>query len=96
MPTFEVTRRFRRDYERLTPQQKAALFAAVRKFVQDLRAGSFRKGLRVKAIRGAPGIFEITWASDGRATFEFGPAVRTGDVHVIWRRCGTHGVLDTP
>lgn len=96
MPTFEVTRPFRRDYARLTLQQKATLFAAVRRFVQDLRSGMFRRGLRVKAIRGAAGIFEMTWAPDGRATFQFGPPVTRGEVHVIWRRCGTHDVRDTP
>jgi hypothetical protein len=32
-------------------------------------------GLRVKGVQGAEGVFEMTWADDGRATFEHGSAV---------------------
>ena len=60
----------------------------------DLRTGrAFRSGLRVKAVKGSPGVFEMIWAPDGWATFRFGPPVRPGDVHVIWRRIGTHEVF---
>ena len=31
--------------------------------------------LRVKGVQGAEGVFEMTWADDGRATFEHGSAV---------------------
>ena len=54
MPTFERPARFDRDLETLTPQQRAAFLAAVKKFVDDLVAGQgFRKGLRVKGFGGA-------------------------------------------
>ncbi|HEV7161625.1 MAG TPA: hypothetical protein VGN25_00075 [Solirubrobacteraceae bacterium] len=36
---------------------------------------------------------EITFAPDGRATFEYGVEVMAGEPHVIWRRVGTHAVL---
>ncbi len=62
----------------------------------DLRAGRFRRGLRVKAVQGAAGIFEMTWAPDGRATFQYGEERRPGDRHVIWRRIGTHDVFVQP
>lgn len=62
----------------------------------DLRAGRFRRGLRVKAIQGAPGIFEMTWAPNGRATFQYGEERRPGEPHVIWRRIGTHGIFGRP
>ncbi|MCY4651259.1 MAG: hypothetical protein OXC98_12995 [bacterium] len=40
-----------------------------------------------------PSLFEMTWAPDGRATFSWGDPVMTGMWHVIWERCGDHGIL---
>lgn len=97
MPTYAWLARFRADFERLTPAQQAAFLAAVDQFVDDLRSGrTFRKGLRVKGIQGASGIFEMTWADDGRATFEYGAEVVKGEAHVVWRRVGTHSVFKRP
>ncbi len=94
MPTFERLRRFDRDYAALTDAQKDAFRAAVQKFVADLKRGhGFRQGLRVKGIRGAPGMFELTWADDGRATFSYGESRREGEPHIVWHRLGTHDVL---
>jgi hypothetical protein len=42
------------------------------------------------------GVFEMTWAPNGRATFEYGEPLQEGHVHVLWRRIGTHAVLDSP
>ncbi len=97
MPTYETTRRFERDYQLLTDNQKRAFRAAVKKFVEDLEdARGFRKSLRVKGVRGAEGIFEMTWADDGRATFQYGSPLKSGEAHIIWRRCGTHGIFKSP
>ena len=97
MPTYAWLARFRADFERLTPTQQAALLAAVQQFVDDMqRGGAFHKGLRVKGIQGATGIFEMTWAADGRATFEYGDEVTEGECHVVWRRVGTHAILKRP
>jgi hypothetical protein len=97
LPTNEWLARFGVDFDALSPAQQVAFLVAVTRFVEDLRAGSgFRKGLRVKGVQGAAGIFEMTWASDGRATFEYGAAVVAGEPHVIWRRVGTHAVFDLP
>lgn len=97
MPTYEWLARFRADFERLTPAQQRAFHIAVQHFVDDLKAGNgFRRGLRVKGIQGATGLFEMTWAPNGRATFEYGTAVALGDVHVVWRRVGTHEVFEEP
>ncbi len=41
-------------------------------------------------------IWEMTWAADGRATFEYGPEERAGEPPVVWRRIGTHGIVDRP
>ncbi|MDQ6928894.1 MAG: hypothetical protein M3159_09595 [Actinomycetota bacterium] len=97
MPTFAWLPRFRADFRRLTPGQQAALLVAVAQFVDDLRpGGQFRKGLRVKGIKGAPGTIEMTWAPDGGATFQYGESVRVGEPHIIWRRVGTHSVFREP
>lgn len=95
MPTYERTERFDRDWEVLTKQQRRRFRAAVRRFVMDLRSGRLRAGLRVRGIAGAEGIFEMTWAPDGRATFEYGEDRGAGP-QVIWRRIGTHDVLERP
>ena len=90
MPTYVWLARFGADFERLTPAQQAAFLMAVRQFVEDLGLGQpFRKGLRVKGVQGAKGIFEMTWADDGRATFEYGDEVIEGEPQVVWRRNGT-------
>ncbi|WP_281288337.1 hypothetical protein [Haloactinospora alba] len=36
----------------------------------------------------------MTWAPDGRATWQYGDEQRPGIVHVIWRRVGTHAIFD--
>jgi hypothetical protein len=96
MPTFEITERFRHDLTILSKEQKAAFKLAKDKFVADLKAGRFRKGLRIKAVQGASGIFEMTWAPNGRATFSCGPPIHSGEPHIIWRRIGTHDIFGQP
>lgn len=90
--------RFQRDYRSLSQQQRLQAHQAARSFAEDLNnKRAPRRGLRVKRVQAAPpGVREITWAPDGRATFEFGPEVRAGEAHVVWRRIGTHGVLAAP
>jgi len=65
-------------------------------FVADLASGQFRSALRVKGVRGATGVFEMTWAPNGRATFEYGAEINRSEPHVIWRRIGTHDIFDRP
>jgi len=97
VPTFQWLPRFGADFDRLTPAQQAAFLGAVVLFVEDLESGGqFRKGLRVKGVNGAPGVFEMTWAPDGRATFRYGDAVREGEAHIVWRRIGTHDIFRQP
>ena len=95
MPTYAWLARFRADFDRLKAEQQAAFLVAVAQFVEDLRSGQFRKGLRVKGIQGAAGIFEMTW-DDGRATFEYSGEVVKGEPHVVWRRVGTHAIFHQP
>jgi hypothetical protein len=38
----------------------------------------------------------MTWADDGRATFEYGLKVRIDEVHIVWRRIGSHDIFREP
>jgi hypothetical protein len=97
VPTFAWLARFGTDFDALTPEQQAEFLGAVAQFVEDLRGASgFRNGLRVKGIQGAAGIFEMTWADNGRATFEYGEPVILDEPHIIWRRLGTHTIFRNP
>ncbi len=96
MPTFELLASFFRDLERLSEEERAQFQLAVEKLVADLVSGRFRKGLRVKGVKGTDGIFELTWADDGRATFQFGKSRRDGKAHIVWRRIGGHRIFRAP
>jgi len=98
LPTFELTDRFKKDHAGLDSIDKARFRRAVREeFVPDLedRKG-FRPGLRVRGVQGAQGVFEMTWAPDGRATWQFGTELSAGVQHIIWRRVGTHDIFKSP
>jgi hypothetical protein len=97
VPTYDQTDQFKRDLATLSADERKAFKRAVEKFIEDLRSGKFRRGLRVKGVQGADGVFEMTWAgNDGRATFQYGPELRPGEPHVIWRRCGGHEIFSRP
>ncbi|MFH9818396.1 hypothetical protein [Streptomyces sp. NPDC017230] len=97
MPTFETLPRFTADLQHLTPAQRRRFRRVVREaFVPDLRTGrQFRPGLRIKRVRCAPGVYELTWAPDGRATWSYGRE-RIAGPHIVWHRVGTHSILDRP
>jgi hypothetical protein len=97
VPTYEVLPGFLRDLKGLTREQRAAFIEAVAAFVEDLQRGQgFRKGLRVKKMHGHEDVWEMTWAPDGRATWQYGPEQRPGEAHAVWRRVGTHGIFNRP
>lgn len=97
MPTFSRTPRFVDDLKRLTAEQRQRFTSTVvDQFVIDLKAGRFRAGLRVKRVQATARVWEMTWAPDGRATFEYGEEQRPGEPHIIWRRVGAHEVLKRP
>ncbi|QDN64361.1 hypothetical protein FNV66_00415 (plasmid) [Streptomyces sp. S1D4-14] len=60
--------------DRLSPEQHRAFHRVVtRAFVPGLRRGGrFRAGLRIKRVRCAPGVYELTWSGGGRATWSYG------------------------
>ena len=79
----------------LTAAQRKRFAAAFERFDADLAKQHFRASLRVKRVEGTGAIFEMTWAPDGRATFQYGESQGDG-AHVIWRRIGTHKVFRKP
>jgi hypothetical protein len=95
VPSHERSRRFERDVAALTPAQRRRFRTAFLRFDQGLGSGTFRPGLRVKRVEGTDGIFEMTWAPDGRATFQYGES-QGERAHVLWRRIGTHDVFRRP
>ena len=86
MPTHDELRRFLNDYSRLTESQQVAFRSALRLFIAGLRSGRFDPRLRLKRMHGYPGVWELSWAPDGRATFQYGQELQPGQPHVIWRR----------
>lgn len=99
MPTFETLPRFERDWKHLTAQQQTTFRKVITEaFVPDLAAPDrpFRPGLRVKGVTARPGVFEMTWDNDSRATFSYGEERIPGQAHVIWRRVGTHAIFTPP
>jgi hypothetical protein len=89
VPTYETT-------SRLTPEQRHRFRQTVAAFVDDLRTGRFRAGLRVKGVRRAPGVFELTWDGNDRATWSYGEEIVRGERHIIWRRIGGHDIFAGP
>jgi hypothetical protein len=93
VPTWETTPRFERDWQSLSAADRRRFRAAVKRFVRDVATGTFSPGLRARRVEGAAGIFEMTWAPNGRATFQFGPSRGKGP-HIVWRRIGTHAIIE--
>jgi mRNA-degrading endonuclease YafQ of YafQ-DinJ toxin-antitoxin module len=98
MPTRSVLAAFWRDWDRLTPQQQRQFLAALRQFIADLDEPQtgFHPSLRVKRMQGRRDIWEMSWAPDGRATFQYGDEVHPGQSHITWRRVGTHSIFRRP
>ena len=97
MPTYDKEQRFLRDWAILSPEQRRHFMDAVGNMVLDLTLGlGFRAGLRIKGVQGHPGVFEMTWSPNGRATFSYGTSPHAGDVHIVWRRIGGHEIFKNP
>lgn len=101
---FETTPAFDSDYRRLKAEHAADFKQVVRdKFVPACDAFAkdparpWPSSLRVKPVRSAAGVLEMTWSfasPDGRATFEF--VTVDGELRVRWRRVGNHDVFANP
>ncbi len=92
MATFETLPRFEAGWLALTPEQQAMFRKVVLEaFEPDLAMPDhpFRRALRVREMASCPGVFEVTWSDDGRATFSYGANRVPGQPHVIWRQIGS-------
>jgi hypothetical protein len=97
MPTYTKLPRFQKDFDQLSADDQERFRQAVEKFIEDLKRGrGFRPGLRVRGVQGTQGIYEMTWAPDGRATFHYGEQIQEGEAYVMWRRVGSHAILANP
>ena len=97
MPTHNEFEQFLREYAALLRSKQEQFGKALQKLVNDLRAKrGIRASLRVKGVQGHQGVYEMSWAGDGRATFHYGQEQRPGELHVVWRRIGGHDILDNP
>jgi hypothetical protein len=97
MPHYSLTERFRKDFNDLDLDDQERFRSTIaEEFIPDLAAGHFRPGLRVKGVQGAQGVFEMTWAPDGRATWQYGDQLIADEPHIIWRRVGTHDIFRMP
>jgi hypothetical protein len=101
---FETTPAFDSDYRRLKPEHAAQFRKIVREklvpacdaYAAD-PATAWPAALRIKAVRGAPGVLELTWSfasPDGRATFELVTVDK--ELRLRWRRVGDHDVFRSP
>lgn len=101
---FETTPAFDSDYRRLRSEHVAEFrkvvqekfIAACDAFAAD-PATPWPASLRVKSVRGTPGVLEMTWSfasPDGRATFEL--ITVEDELRVRWRRVGDHDVFKNP
>ena len=101
---FETTPAFDNDYRRLKREHAATFKAVVKEWFApacDAHAKDpttpWPAALRVKPVRSAPGILEMTWpfaSPDGRATFEL--VTVDGELRCRWRRVGDHDVFKSP
>ena len=97
MPTYDWPPGFGREYLKLTEEKRALFMQAVSEMVEDMKARRpFRPELRVHQVHKVAGVWEMTWAPNGRATFEYGNSPKEGEQHIIWRRIGGHEILDRP
>jgi hypothetical protein len=94
VPTYQLLPRFLRDLKALSKKDAEAFRRSVVLFIAGLRAGSFDPRLRVKRVKSTADVWEMAWAPDGRATFQYGDEINPGEPHIVWRRVGDHSILD--
>ena len=96
VPTYEAEDRFWREFRRLSLEDQRRFRDARRELVSDLATRAFRPSLRVQRYQGDPGVWEMTWAPDGRALFRYGEERTPGSPHIVWLRIGSHDIFRTP
>jgi tetratricopeptide (TPR) repeat protein len=70
MALFAAGDTFFRSYESLAPEDRQQLREAVSELMHAFaRGGDFPASLQVKPVADAEGLYEMSWAADGKATF---------------------------
>ncbi len=95
MPKFDKETGFLAEYAKLSSQEKKQFRAAVRKIIAALDAGKFPGPPLVQKMTDRD-VYEVRWAANGRATFQYKYDAALGENVVIWRRIGDHRVLTNP
>jgi hypothetical protein len=88
MATFETLPHFEASWRKLTREQQTAFRAVVLEALEPdlMTPGSpFQRTLRVRSVAGHPGLFEMSWGHDGRATFSYGAEYAAGQPHIVWQ-----------
>ena len=93
MPTHDETEEFFREYRRLHPERQAQFRRSLLLFREGLESRRFHPSLRVKRYVSATGVWEMSWAPDGRATFTYGEELTPGSPHIVWLRIGSHDIF---
>ena len=105
MPTFSREHHFENDLRHLKQTERDQFRSALREFIDSLLQWEdvgcpwpppFPAALRIKDLSGYPGLWELTWARDGRCTWRFGSQLLPGKAHVVWRRIGGHEIFKDP
>jgi hypothetical protein len=98
VPTYDLPEQVFREFQKLSLEQQRRFLRALGEFVQGLRQQppTFPPRLRVKRVQGHPGVWELSFAGDGRATFEYGAEQSRGEPHVVWRRIGDQSIVRSP
>ncbi len=96
--------RFIADLRRLSPAERRIFrqvvveqFVPAAERITSEPGTPWPRGLRVKRVQGAPGVWEMTWSfagPDGRATFEW--IAIDGEPAIRWRRVGSHAIFSQP
>ncbi len=95
MPKYDTLASFDTEYAKLTPEQKRRFRIAVKKIINALKNGTFPPPPLVEKMAGYS-YYEVRWAADGRATFEYVFDAVLGEHVIIWRHIGDHTILNHP
>lgn len=105
---YETSFAFESDYRRLSDSERSAFVEGTGRMsraadrIVARESTTWPRSLRVKSVKGAPGVFEMTWSfsgPDGRATFEWVTVTDdAGAQHpaIKWRRIGDHSIFRRP
>ena len=102
---YEGSDQFKADWRGLSEQERECVRTVLPRFnaaADDVAAQGFDphrwpSALRVHDLRGAPGVWSVTFnfvGPDLRATFEW--ASSDGEPTVLWRRIGRHPIYRAP